>query len=151
MAKRSDYHDVTALVRLVEDVTIPPQHVVSCQAKYHKQFDTNNETDLLVRQSETSFLNDEPGLLIMNGLTNVNHRRRLPLTFVNTTNRHFTLQKGNVVATVERLGDAELSEIQAEVDYIVDSNKVVNEVKHTDRSTKHKLSKEVTPNITSNK
>ncbi len=97
----NDYHEITALGPPGGKCYHSPQHVLSCQAKYHRHFDTTGETDLLVWQSETSFQNDEPELLIMNGLTNVNHRPSIHLTFVNTTHRHFTLDKGAVVARVE--------------------------------------------------
>ncbi len=120
-----DLDEITSLVRLAENVQIPPQHLVSCYAKYHSNFDIKPNSDLIVRQVETSFLSDEPGLLVMNSLVKANHRRRIPLTFVNTTQRTFTLNKGNVVASIEPLGEAELHEIVA--DTYQNGDKVLHE------------------------
>ena len=108
------FDDVTSLVRLAETIQIPPQYVCTTYGKYHNSFDVTGEVDLLVNQVETGFLAEEPGLLVMNGMGKTNHKRQVPLVFVNTTNRHFTLNKGNVVAKVEPLGDAEVHEITSD-------------------------------------
>ena len=57
---------------------------------------------------------NEPGLMVINGLCKPNNSRKVLLTFVNMTNRHFTLNKGNVVGKVQELQDAEINEIVAE-------------------------------------
>ena len=99
----SQFHEVSNIVRLVNDIEIPPHHVVSCFGKYQRKFDIENGTPVQWSQSTDSFLNNEPGLSILNGLGEANSKRRIPISFVNETSKYFKLKKGNVVARVEAL------------------------------------------------
>ena len=122
-----DFDEITSIVRLTEPIEIPAQHVVSTYGEYHKHFDYSEGKPLLVQQTTSNFLANEPGLLLINGLVDGNKKRKVPLTFVNTTQRHFTLNKGNVVATVSHVGDAEINEIRADVDSYFNSEQTKNE------------------------
>ena len=115
-------NEVTGLIRLTENLQIPPQHACGCYGRYHKDFDHSPGSNLMVLQADSGFIVQEPGLMIMNGMTKSTPNRLVPLTIVNTTNKHFSLRKGNVVAKIEALHDVELQEVTMDnIDEITDA------------------------------
>ena len=86
------------IVRLVNDIEIPPHHVVSCFGRYKRKFDIENGTAVQWSQS----LN-ELGLSVMNGLGEAYPKRRIPISLVNETSKYLKLKKGNVIARIEAI------------------------------------------------
>ncbi len=107
--------EITSFVRMAESVQIPPQHVFTCYSKYHQNLEVKDNQNLELSQVTTGFLRDEPGLVVLNTIVQSNHLRRVPITFMNFTGRHYSLNKGNIIATVTELSrETELTEIIAE-------------------------------------
>ena len=110
--KMCSWNEVNNIVRLVESVNIPPHHIVTTQGKYQKTQCFRNGTPLQWYQITGGFLDQEPGLVIVNGLSNAQENCKIPITIFNQTSKHFTLNRGNVVARIEQVeNEAEICEI----------------------------------------
>ena len=72
----------------------------------------------------TNFIDSEPGLMIANTLSKVKKNKPFVVSIFNTTNRHYTLKKGTVVASTSKV---ELSDIQHI--NVTDINKDISEDK----------------------
>jgi hypothetical protein len=95
--------DIQNIVRLVENVEIPPHHAVNTSGKFKRDLSFEPGTPLQWYQATGGFLDKEPGLLVVNGLNEVGNGCKIPLTIVNQTSKCFRLKKGNVVARVEAI------------------------------------------------
>ena len=93
---------MTSLIRLTDDVQIPPQSSVLTVGRYHKQF-KNTTSTFMVTAINTGFIADEPGLLVTNTLAKPTPNRKVNVLFVNQTNSFKNLKKGNVIAQTENI------------------------------------------------
>ena len=119
----SQLHEVSNIVRLVNDIEIPPHHVVSCFGRYQRKLGVENGTAIQWSQATDSFLNNEPGLSVMNGLGEANQKRRIPISFVNETSKYFKLKKGNVIARIEMIDPCvSVSEVVSVVEPITENS-----------------------------
>ena len=97
-----ELNQVRSIVRLTQDMEIPPYYLKTTFGKYHKKAGVCHNQNITWKQTEQGFLSNEPGLCILNGFGNASPSRRIPLTVVNQTSKWFRLKKGNVVAVIER-------------------------------------------------
>ena len=93
------------LIRLTDDVAIPPNYVVTVQSKCHKKIRAPYGSNLLIEQENGGFLGREPGLSVITSLDTCRPNRKITLSIVNQTGRHFKLHKGNVVANCKIIDD----------------------------------------------
>ena len=94
------YKQVNSIIRLSETIEVPPRHLMTTTGRYHRRAGLAHGSIITWQQAEHSFINNEPGLMVVNGVGRAGEGRRVPLTIVNKTGRHFRLKKGNVVAMV---------------------------------------------------
>ena len=113
----TDYETIVSLVRLAENVEIPPQQMLTTYGKYNrnKQMPTNVQNYVLdLKQADNGFLQNEPGLAVCNSISHIHKNRLVPLTIVNMTQKHFCLKKGNVVAQIQLLKESELCSVHVD-------------------------------------
>jgi hypothetical protein len=106
------YHQLSSLVRLCEKVRVPPQTAICTFGKI-KRSDTGSL--LCLTQAESSFLNREPGLAVMNSVSGIIKNKYVPLTITNATGREFCINAGCVVAKIEVLEDSQITSLAAEI------------------------------------
>lgn len=74
----SDLAQVRSYIRLVSDINIPPNHIVTTHGRYHKRADIPYNSAVCYHQVPGGFLDGEPGLAIMNGMTQASNQRKVP-------------------------------------------------------------------------
>ncbi len=94
---------LASLVRLTSRKVLKPQTVVMCWGRFRNQKHIHPPTLCTVTGIDTGFMNREPGLMVTNSVTRVRKNKAIPILICNNTNRTFTLEKGNVVARVEKV------------------------------------------------
>ena len=129
----NDLSQLRNLVRLHEDVELPPNHFTTVYGKYHKKAKITYGSSLLISHENGGFLAREPGIAIMNSLAIAKQGRKIPISIINQTGKHFKLNKGNVIANVTVINkDHEVSEVTMvppKVD-VTDPNARIKDVQH---------------------
>ena len=97
-----DLNQVRSIVRLTQDVEIAPYHLQTTFGKYHRKAGLVHGQNISWHQTDQGFLENEPGLNVMNGVGTASSSRKVPITLVNQTGKWFQLKKGNVVAVIEK-------------------------------------------------
>jgi hypothetical protein len=104
------YDKLSNLVRLVESTTIPPQTAITTWGKI-RQIDSG--TVLCLTQAEHGFMQNEPGLTIMNTVGTVVKNKYVPMTIVNATGREFFVTAGCVLAQSETIDESDINNIDS--------------------------------------
>ena len=129
----NDLSQLRNLVRLDNDVELPPHHFVTINGKYHRKANVPFGSSLLIQQENGGFLNREPGIAVMYSMAKARKNRRIPISIINQTGKHFKLNKGNVVANITVIDDeydiSEVTTIPPKVD-VTDPNARIKDVKH---------------------
>lgn len=109
---------IRSLVRLKEDVILPPQSAIITQGICKKIQRTHNEQITgTVCQIESGFIAREPGLVVTNGLVSMNDHKIIPLTIANYTGKFIKMRKGNVVALFQKINsEHEVATLQQFID-----------------------------------
>ena len=129
----SDLTTVRSFIRLVSDIAIPPNSYVRTKGKYHKRANIPYKTILTYQQSPGGFLENEPGLSVIDGIAIASARRQIPVSIVNNTGRWFQLKKGNVVANISVVGrDCEIANVQSQACTadVTDPNARIKDIEH---------------------
>ena len=100
------YDQLSSLVRLCESISVPPQTAVCTWGKIKA---INEEAVMSLSQADSGFLRDQPGLGVMNSVSNVVKSKYVPLTITNATGREFFISAGCVLAKVHKLEESEIN------------------------------------------
>ena len=64
------------------------------------------------KQDDKSWLNEEPGLLLANSVSQLDKSCRCKILLVNSTNKTYTLKRGSVIGTVSGVVDSDICTIE---------------------------------------
>jgi hypothetical protein len=123
---------VQNLVRLDQDIEVPPNSFITTSARYGRKAALPCGTKIMWKHENGGFLSREPGLAVANGLGLAKANRKIPISILNQTGRWFTLKKGNVVANITRVDKTfEISNLQASTipSEVTDPNKGITDLK----------------------
>ena len=102
-----DVH-VASVVRLAQDVTIPPQSSAHAIGKLKPRSYYKSGMLCEVDQDEKSCIRDEPGLLLANSLSKLDDKCRCQLSIINSTTKTYTLKRGCVMGKMSIVEDIDV-------------------------------------------
>ena len=106
-----DIH-IASVVRIADDVTLPPQTKQSVEGKMKKSpyFQPGQLCEF--KQDDKSWLVDEPGLLVANSVSVLDDRSRCKVLLVNSTNKTYKFKKGSIIGTASVVDEADVSTLE---------------------------------------
>ena len=86
--------------RLHHNITIAPESIMFLTLKCHGRFQAPRDCALQVSTASSKLLDREPGLFLMNTVSNVIDENLTPAILINTTGKSFKFRKGNVFGQI---------------------------------------------------
>ena len=94
--------------RLTDDITVPPHTVMTCEIKTHRKLGLQLGDLVQVTSVDSGFFGNEPGIFLMNQVSQVYDNGKSNAMIINNTVRQVTMKRGNVVAMVEHIQEADI-------------------------------------------
>lgn len=105
-----DIH-ISALVRMNQSVTLKPYTSLVCLVKVKNRPSIPVSECYAIKEINTSYLANEPGVCIAESVAILSKNRRFPVMITNNTAKHVKIDEGRVIGKVEQISPTEVKEI----------------------------------------
>ena len=102
---------IGSVVRLCRDVVLPAQSRITVEGKVNSSvYYTPGQVCEFI-QDEKTWMAEEPGLIVANSISTLDHKLKCKVLIVNTTSRKYSLKEGSILGTVTVVDQAKVCSI----------------------------------------
>ena len=110
-----DIH-IASTVRMQHTEILKPNSAKVCYGKVRQHPDLNVGSKFEVSQIDRGFIVNEPGLTVINSVSQLSKNRTVPLLIVNNTNKMYNINRHGLVARVSSVEDSCIGQINSNLD-----------------------------------
>lgn len=112
---KEDLH-ISTIVRIPKKLMVKPNTVTVFYGKVNNNFPLEEKDLVEVNSIDNNCIMEDPGLYLKDSVCVVRRDRKIPMIFVNQTNKSYKIPKGYIVGRVTALRPKEISDIQTQQD-----------------------------------